>query len=321
MQKKSLAKAITLALSGAALSLGAVSEAAAVPVATTMYNMSTAAGASSYTDDQNLIDPTENQTWGYWNGGTDGWQNNDGTFGAATEWVGTSSTSTAAFGYTGEHLNWGVEFTGGLGNTATISTFDAFNRYNVYADIDTAKGAWSDAALSGASGWRHDLEMGLFRSDATGTVTLSAQGILQSNTNFGFTIFKGMGSQGAYNHHGAWNAGNNATGLSSASLPGGGKNFDPDGAGPLTALNAIVAYSVGGTTSSNLNTISFLAEAGQTYAIWLGGYRNGAWGDTIDGYQLNISQAAPVPVPGAAWLFGGAIASLFGAKRRKAIRA
>lgn len=187
MQKKLLTRAISLALSGAALSFGVATEAAAS--ATTMYNMSTAGGASTYSGNQNLTDPTTGGTWGYWNYGTDGWQG-DTTMGAAVEWVGTNSASTPAFGYTGEHLNWGAEFTGGLGNTATISTFDAFNRYGVYADIDTAKGAWSDASSTGAAGWRHDLEMGLFRTDVAGTVTLSAQGILQSGTNFGFTILK-----------------------------------------------------------------------------------------------------------------------------------
>lgn len=319
MKKTQLSKAITLALSGATLSFGIISDAAATPVATTMYNMSTAAGASSYTDNQNLTDPTTGGSWGYWNYGTDGWQG-DNTMGAAVEWVGTSSASTSAFGYTGEHLNWGVNFTGGLGNTATISTFDAHNRYGVYADIDTAKGAWSDASSTGAAGWRHDLEMGLFKSDTAGTVTLSASGILQSGTNFGFTIFKGMGSQGAYNHHGGWNAGNNVNGLTNASLPGGGPNFDPDGVGPQTAIGQIVAYSVGGATPSNLNTISFEAEAGQIYAIWLGGYKNGSWGETIDGYQLSITQPAAVPVPGSIWLFGSALAGLMGA-RRKALNA
>jgi hypothetical protein len=281
-----------------------------------MYNMSTASGASSYDNDQNLTNPTTGGTWGYWNVGTDGWQG-DNTFGAAVEWVGTGSTNTAAFGYTGEHLNWGVQFTGGLGNTATISTFDSFNRYGRYADIDTAKGAWSDAASGGAAGWRHDLEMGLFKTDVAGTVTLNAQGILQSNTNFGFTIFRGMGSQGAYNHHGGWNAGNNTSGLTSASLPGGGTNFDPDGAGPQTAIGQIVAYSVGGASPLNLNTISFEAEANQIYAIWLGGYKNGSWGDTVDGYQLSISQPATVPLPGTAWLLASGLFGLLSSKRKK----
>jgi hypothetical protein len=46
----------------------------------------------------------------------------------------------------------------------------------------------------------------------------------------------------------------------------------------------------------------------------LGGYRNGAWSDTADGYVLNV---AAVPVPGAIWLFGSAMAGLIGFGRRK----
>jgi hypothetical protein len=36
-------------------------------------------------------------------------------------------------------------------------------------------------------------------------------------------------------------------------------------------------------------------------------------------YSLAISQVAAVPVPGAVWLFGGALLSLFGANRRKSV--
>ncbi len=336
-KKTQLSKAIAIALSGAALSLGAATEASAA--STTMYNMSTGGGTSTYSNalDQNSpinsINPLNapedgnGSTWGYWNTnrgsyGTDGWMNG-GTFGAATQWVGINGSSTvsntAAFGFTGTHLNWGAEFTGGGSNTATISTFDSFDRYGVYADIDVAKGAWSDNLVSGAGGWRHDLDLGFFKTDTAGTVNLSVTGIVQEGTQFGFTIFKGTGGTPTYGHHGTWNVGTNTSGLTSNSLPGGGTNYDPDGAGPLAALDAIVAYSVGGANSQNLNNISFNAEAGQIYSIWLGGYRNGGWGVTTDGYALTISQAAPVPLPGAVWLFGGALASLIGANRRKRV--
>jgi hypothetical protein len=224
---------------------------------------------------------------------------------------GSASVSTSTpFGYAGgAPVNWAAQFTGGT-DSATVSQADAFTRYGVYADIDTAKGAWSDASLGGASGWRHNLDYGLFKSDVGGTITLSASGLTQGGTNFGFTIFKGMdASTGAYNHHGPWNSGNNSTGLTANSLPGGGSNFGGTG--------NIVAYSVGGSTPSNLNTITFTADPGQVYTIVLGGYRNGAWGDTADGYVLNVSSAAPVPIPAAVWLFGSALAGLGVIGRRK----
>lgn len=326
MKKTQLSKAIAFALTGAALSFGAASNASAA--STTMYNLTTAGGVDN---SANTTDPVSGTTWGLWNTATDGWTNGAGPSGTPVgtlpagyqKWAGTSSASTAAFGYTGAHLNWGAEFTGGS-NTATISTYDAFANYGVYADIDTAKGAWSDAALATAneSGWRHDLEMGLFKTDTAGTITLSVTGIIQSGTDFGFTIFKGMDTVTNYDHHGSWNAGNNASGINANAsspwktpiIPG---VYGAGAAGQLSTSD-IVAYSVGGVSPSNLNTISFNAEAGQIYSIFLGGYRNGAWGDTNDGYSLTIS-TAPVPLPGAAWLFGGAIASLIGANRRKRV--
>lgn len=304
-----LARAIAYAAAGVALTAGSISTASAT--VTTMYNLTTASGADNST---NTTDPTAGGVWALHGGGTDGWIYDfagptDNPNATVAKWAGTTGAHVAPFGYTGAHLNWAVEVTGGTGGTGNISTFDAFSRYGVYADIDTAKGAWSDAILGGASGWRHDLEYGLFKSDTSGTVTLNAQGLLQNATNFGFTIFKGMSTNNNYNHHGGWNANNNASGITAASLPGGETTF---------TTSDIVAYSVGGASPSNLNTISFNAEAGQIYTIVLGGYRNGAWSETTDGYNLTVSQ---VPVPGAVWLFGSALAGLLGIQRRKQLKA
>lgn len=313
MKKTKLAKAIAYAIAGATLVSGSISIASAAT--TSMYNLTTSGGVDN---SANTTDPTTGGNWALI-GDTDGWLydkggSSEGTDTSVAKWAGTTGANKTPFGYTGAHLNWGFEITGGNGGSGVISTNQAFSEYDVYADIDTAKGAWSDNLEVGAGGWRHDLEFGLFKSDTTGAVTLSAEGILQSGTNFGFTIFKGMSSNSSYGHHGDWNAGNNETGLSASSLPDGGTDFDPDGAGPLSGVDAIVAYSVGGDTPSNLNTISFNAEAGQVYTIVLGGYRNGLWYDTIDGYKLTISQ---VPVPGAVWLFGSALAGFISVSRRK----
>jgi hypothetical protein len=317
--KTKLAKAVAIAMAGSALSVAAISDASAAT--TTMYNLSTGYNGETILN-ESTPDPTTGGTWALWDGVTDGWANGANTEGgtgtAATQtWAGTASPTTAAFGYNGAHLNWGLNITGGQGGTAEISTFDSKARYGVYADIDVAKGAWS-ATNTGAvfGGWRHDLDVGLFKSDATGLVTLTAEGILQPNSNFGFTIFQGVDSVTSYNHHGQWNNNNNAGGTTSASAFGGG-------AGSLTA-SSIVAYSVGSIAAfgnnptQNLNTISFDAVAGQIYTIALGGYRNGDWTTTVDGYKLTVSQeVSQVPVPGAVWLFGSAMAGLVGFGRRK----
>ena len=302
MKKTQLAKAIAFAIAGAALTAGSVSTASATAV--TMYNLTTGNG----------VDVTSTVACAPCNpGGTDGWV--WGGIGGApltsttsvASWAGTSAPNTTPFGYHGGGtLNWALQSTA-FGDTAVISSQDSVNRYGIGADIDTAKGAWSDAALGGAAGWRHDLDFGLFMSEVDAPVTLTASGINQSGTNFGFTIFEGADtSTGAYNHHGGWNAGNNTAGLTAASLPGGGRNLP---------LSSIVAYSVGGATPSNLNTITFDAKAGQVYTIALGGYKNGAWGDTTDGYQLDVK----VPEPSAVLLIGSAMAGLMGFRRRKAL--
>jgi hypothetical protein len=319
MMKTKLAGAIAMAMTGTALSVGGMSTANAA--ATTMYNLTTAAAADNST---NTTNPTTGGVWALWNNNTDGWIYEDpNAFTGAThnpnpgangtnsvaKWAGTTGQHHTPFGYRGAHLNWAAHFTGH--GSAEISTFDAFNRYGVYADIDAAQGAWADNALGGSAGWRHDLDVGLFKSDVSGPVTLTARGILNStNTDYGFTIFKGMSTNSSYNHHGpAWNAGNNTQpgAPTTASLLGGGTTF---------TVADIVAYSIGGSTPSNIGSITFNADAGQIYTIALGGFKTGQWSITRDGYQLGITQ---VPVPAAVWLFGGALSTLIGVHRRKRV--
>jgi hypothetical protein len=243
---------------------------------------------------------------------------------------GSSAVQQATpFSYNGGGIvNWGIQLTGAA-DSGVISQADSFSRYGVYADIDTAKGAWSDAGARGASGWRHNTDYGLFQSTVATDVNLNIQGLTQSGTNFGYTIFKGVDtSTVAYAHHGAWNGLNNTQpGAPTATAPNPAYNpaLPISASNPLTipgsvpggntnlSVADIVAYSIGGETPSNLNNITFHADAGQVYTIVLGGYRNGAWGNTADGYVLNVSA---VPVPGAVWLFGSAMAGLIGFGRR-----
>jgi hypothetical protein len=306
MKKTNIAKAVALAI-GSTLLMGAISDASAA--ATTMYNLTSNEGAiNESTTPCAPCNP----------GGSDGWVwgfhgTALGSTNSVAGWAGTDGPNTTPFGYNGNGvLHWGLHMT--ANGTAEISSQDSVNRYGIGADIDTAKGAWSDTKLTGAQGWRHDLDFGLFKSDVGGTITLNAIAINGSSStstpNFGFTIFKGMNTNADpdldYNHHGAWNINNNTQigAPTSASLPGGGTNF---------AVADIVAFSIGGDTPSNINTISFHADPGQIYTIVLGGYRNGAWIDTVDGYKVNVSA---VPLPGAVWLFGSAIVGLIGFGRR-----
>ncbi|MDD5113196.1 MAG: hypothetical protein PHC94_04215 [Methylobacter sp.] len=308
--KTNALKAVVIAMSGSVLSAGAISNANAS--ATTMYNLTSEFG----------IDFSANATaCAPCNGpmGSDGWvwgfggdpQNSTSS---VAKWAGTGGLHTTPFGYNGSGaVNWGLHMT--ANGTAEISSQDSVNRYGVGADIDTAKGAWSDAGMLNGAGRRYDLDYGLFKSDVGGTITLNAVAVNSTTAtttpNYGFTIFKGMDTNTTgYNHHGNWNAGVNANGLTVNSLPAGGTKF---GADNTAAIANIVAYSIGGNTPSNINTISFNAEPGQIYTIVLGGYQNGSWADTADGYKLTVSA---VPVPGAIWLFGSAMAGLIGFGRR-----
>lgn len=313
MKNTKLARAVKLAIAGGVITFAGMSNASATT--TTMYNLSTGLG---WDNTEKTTDPTLGGNWAL-SGGTDGWTNGawpvDPSVGAyiTQKWAGTGGETSTPFGYAGAHLNWAVEFSGAVSNTAEVSTFDSFNRYGVYADVDTAKGAWSDNAITGASGWMHDLDTGLFRSDVSGTVALNLEGILFSGTNFGYTIFKGMDATTGYMHHGSWNQNSNQNGISAAdSSP-----YEQGGSMPGTILpvSDIIAYSVGGANPTNLNSISFDAEAGQIYTIYLGGYRNGSWRTTNDGYRLTVSQT-PVPIPASAWLFGSSLLGLIGRRRR-----
>lgn len=307
-KKTKLAKAVAMTLAGTAVSIAGISSASAG--VNTMYNLTT---GNAVDISSNTINPISGGVWGLNDSNrTDGWLNgfngaSDGSDNSLSKWAGTTGTNKNPFGYTGTHLNWGMEINSGAGGrTGEISTFDSFNRYGVYADIDTAQGAWSDAANGGnltARGWKHNLEFGLIKSDISGQITLNAEGILQSGTNFGFTIFEGMNTNTTYGHHGNWNANNNITGLNADSLP----------PGTTLTISDIVAYSVGGPAPTNLNTISFNAEAGKVYTVVMGGFKNGSWNSTVDGYKLTVSQ---VPVPAAAWLMGTGLLGLVGMRRK-----
>lgn len=287
MKQTRLTKAIAMAVAGSALSLGAVADA----TAHTMYNTYNAGTT-----------PTT--------GGTDGW-----VYGAVNEsypivspgWVGTGSPTTLPFGYAGSSaLNWAAELHH-AGDSLEISRADALLNYGVAADIDTAKGAWIDAEAT-PQGWAHNTDIGLFRSHVDALVTLNLTAVNSTIANFGITVFSGMDTGTGYTHHLAWNS------------PGQGLDFsanDPFGTTGLT-------YLVHDATVDGVNGLTFLAQAGQIYSIYLGGSGGAHWNQHKDFYVLNItSSPVPVPIPAAIWLFGSALAGMgcVGRRGRKAVAA
>jgi len=236
-------------------------------------------------------------------------QGNKGNF---VPWVGTAG-GALPYGYAGSsHLNWAAELHS-IGQTLEISRADALTRYNFAAEIDTGAGAWLDEGHSaqgaptvvGPTGWRHQTEIGLIKSHIDADIVLRpsvVDGTGFNIQNFGITVFRGMDTNtGNYSHHGAWNC------------PG----CNP--ARPFTQDNPFgtqgLSYLIHDATVDANNPLVFRAQANQIYSIYLGGAGVGRWNANLADYRLNITA---VPVPGAVWLFGTALAGLIGFGRRKA---
>jgi len=155
MKSKSLSKAIILALTGTVLSISSIS-----PVsAKSMYNTYNNYGKPGLATDAQDLE-------------SDGWVWGEYIHYAYAEtkdhaydslWVG-SSNNTVPFNYQGSNnLNWAVSLNG-FGDSQEISQQNAFNTYGVYADIDTASGAWID---NKGFGWNQTTDKGLLVSSVT----------------------------------------------------------------------------------------------------------------------------------------------------------
>jgi len=294
MKRSQISKAVKIALAGSALAFGAISTASA---GTTMYNNYVSAGGTA--SSLGACGTPGGSAGDACTGGTDGWA-------TAAGWSNSMGTG-AAYDYAGSPvMHWGVHLDS-AGDSATISSQDSFENYGVYADIDVAKGAWLDPAAE--FGWKHDLDVGLFKSAVAQSVTLSMTGTTLAG-DFGFTILEGMtSSTHSYTHHESWNLNHDGTGTPTSTIP------------PTFVSNSDYGTTIVNSTreadSYGINTITFDAEAGQLYTILVGGYKNGTWGDSVNGgYTLEINPSA-VPVPAAAWLLGSGLIGLFSYGRRK----
>lgn len=286
-----LTKAVTAALAGTVLTLGAASA-----EAHTMYNTFSTA------------DPSDTDGWVYGGVGNPSYPT------ASPGWVGTTSATTQPFGYSGTaHLNWAAELHS-AGSSLEVSKADALARYGVAAEIDTGAGAWQDAGVNGAgiptangpTGWKHQTDIGLIMAEETMWVTLNPTVVTGTGydiQNFGITVFTGMDTNtGSYSHHGAWNC----PGCTPA------KPYDLDNPFGTAGLS----YLTHDGTVDGVDGLTFLALAGQVYSIYLGGAGVGQWSQNVADYSLNIS-TAPVPIPAAVWLFGSALAGLVGLGKRR----
>jgi len=285
MKRTQLAKAIALTITGAALTAGMASTASA---SSTHYNTFNAYASNIQTDASA--------------GATDGWtvgspNPNGGTWETASGWT----SAAAPFGTTSRVANWAAHLTA-AGDNLIISSQNSHDQYGVWADIDTAKGAWQDASAI-PTGWAHNTDVGLFKSDVTTQVTLKLTTISDTETwsNFGVTVFTGM-SSGAYNHHNNWNCPTCV-----------GNQFKPfDANNPMGGTG--LTYLTHDATLDTISDLTFTANAGQVYSILLGGNSGNGNFDPHAGYSVSITS---VPVPAAVWLFGSAVMGLVGIGRKR----
>lgn len=183
--------------------------------------------------------------------------------------------------------------------------------------------------------WGNALDYGLIDLDVAGNLKIKVQAEAGSLFQPGFTLFRGWDTAATSNKHGGWNANPVAP-----SSPNPASNTNPT-LQPLRTLglsyvgHASTNSSDGGVNYSyDIGTqtveITFNGLSADKYSLWIGGNAtgtgicgptctsNGSTGSTNQQYLANISVAA-VPVPGAVWLFGSAVAGMVGFGRRKAV--
>jgi len=278
MKKTKLAKAVSIIATGAAFSLGMASTASAH----VMYNT----GIFASTDG--------------WTGAMDG---------NIIPWVGTAG-GVRPFSYIGyQALNWAAEIDAS-GSVQEVSQADSISNYGFAADIDTANGAWGSWQVDPADptftrGWAHSTDYGLIKSLVDTEVQIKVSKVNQADdlNNFGITVFTGMDDNTGegFGHHSPWNIG-----YVSGVFEAPAQVDNPLGTGGLTYL-----------THGDQSVVSFQAEAGQVYSIYLGG--NDIGGDILGDNFAYKAEISAVPVPAAVWLFGSALLGMLGVSRKRTL--
>jgi len=189
--------------------------------------------------------------------------------------------------------------------------------------------------------WGNALDFGLIDLDVAGNVTIKVKAETDSLFNPGFTLFKGWDTSSTSSKHGGWNA-NPFAPSSPNPTTGSAANTNPT-LQPLRTLGlTYVGHAATNSNDGGVNysydsvaqsvEITFNGLSAGKYSLWIGGNNTGpgigganpssigATGNTNQQYLANISVAA-VPVPGAVWLFGSAVAGLIGFGRKSKIAA
>lgn len=215
--------------------------------------------------------------------------------------------------------NDGGPWTGGapvgyVGNLPATWLANIHNDVNPNASYEVSKanaigeGASSSYAVESLANrwnpsrsWGNALDFGLIDLHSAGNLLIRVEADASQSSTFtpGFTLFSGWDTSPTSNKHGAWN-------VALPAIP-----VNPRGSAGLTYVGQASTNVAGGYAEYLFTNLT----AGH-YSLWIGG--NGPTGSTT-GSQSYVSTitASPVPVPGAVWLFGTAMAGMVGIGRRK----
>lgn len=189
----------------------------------------------------------------------------------------------------------------GVANSVTANSADAAVSSGIPA---FSLGMGAKAYKDGSTNWGMTSDFGLIEltHDATVTITVASDG---SDLRPAFGLWSGWDTSGSGSRHGDY-------------LNNGAIN--PMSPGVLGSTLSLVdptvwafAATQGATSSA---TLTRFLTAGD-YTLILGGY-DGTTGGANLAYTATISAAAsPVPLPGAVWLFGGALMGWLRLQKRK----
>lgn len=183
------------------------------------------------------------------------------------------------------------------------STSSAVTELARSADAGFTIGVGARAFKDGSTNWGHNADFGLFRLDQAAKVTITMSSD-DSDLRPGFGLWSGWATGGS--RHGTWLA-NGA--------------IQPMSANPLYSGLGLVdanAWTYAANQGSSATTTLIRTLAAGDYTIIMGGYDGTTLGPNL-AYSVSIS-AAPVPLPGAVWLFGSIAAAAFAQSRQHRTR-
>jgi len=162
--------------------------------------------------------------------------------------------------------------------------------------VETVANRWNPTRS-----WGNALDFGLIDLHTTGNLLIQVAADASQSSTFtpGFTLFSGWANTATGNKHGSW-------------------NVNPDAPTTLGATGLTYLGHASTTIAGGVASYLFTGLTAGHYSLWIGG--NGPTGSPVgsQSYVANIT-ASPVPVPGAVWLFGSALAGVVGLRRRKIV--